>query len=65
MWLKLEQQQWKCRKQAESGYTLKVEPTGFADQSDRKWKREGSQGRHQVLHPSCWKDRAAIEFEKL
>ena len=40
--LGLEWQRWRCTKQAESGHILKIEPTGLADKSDRKWKREGS-----------------------
>lgn len=31
----------KCTEQAESGYILKIEPTGLADKSDMKWRREG------------------------
>lgn len=63
-WIKAVAVEW--RKQAEAGYNLKVEPTGFVDQLDMKWEREGTQGRHQVLQQGCWKDCVAInEFEKL
>lgn len=66
MWLGSEQQQPTYKQQADSGYILMVEPTGFAYKLDMECKRVVAKEDTEILHLSSWKNRIAInEFRRL